>query len=107
MVGLLLVGRVTVERGQRLMLPLTLMTLLPLTLVPFAPSVPWALVPVFVSGIGTSFSMLARVAFVRGVDNAYRGRAFAIAAAGVTTPVRAWGSRSLAQQHRSSTRPYP
>ena len=39
---------------------------------------------VFTAGAGTTYSMLARVAFVRGVDDAQRGRAFSVASAGVT-----------------------
>jgi MFS family permease len=83
-VGLLLAGRTSVERGQRLLLPLAAASLVPLVLAPAAPTLPWALGLVFLSGLGTTYSMLARVAFVRGVDNAHRGRAFAVAAAGVT-----------------------
>jgi MFS family permease len=83
-VGLLLLGRVSAERGERLLLPLTLLTLLPLALCAFVPSLSWALLLVTVSGIGSSYSMLARVAFIRGVTGAHRGRAFSIAAAGVT-----------------------
>lgn len=82
--GMLLVGRAPVERGQRLLLPLAVLTMVPLLLAPVALRLPWALALVFVSGLGGAYSMLARVAFVRAVDNAQRGRAFAIAAAGVT-----------------------
>jgi MFS family permease len=83
-VGLLLVGRVSADRGQQLMLPLALLSLVPLLLAPVISSLVLTLVIVFIAGIGGSFSMLARVAFVRGVDNAQRGRAFGIASAGVT-----------------------
>jgi MFS family permease len=82
--GLLMAGRVSVERGQRLLLPLAVLSLLPLLFAALAPSLGWALLLVFISGVGTAYSMLARVAFVRGVANAQRGRAFAIASAGVT-----------------------
>jgi MFS family permease len=82
-VGLLVVGRVSVARGQRLLLPLALLSLVPLLVAPLITSLPLALLLVGVAGIGGSFSMLARVAFVRGVDNAQRGRAFAIASSGV------------------------
>lgn len=83
-VGLLIVGRVSADRGQQLLLPLALLSLAPLLLAPAMPSLPWALLLVVIAGMGSSFSMLARVAFVRGLNNAHRGRAFAIASAGVT-----------------------
>lgn len=82
--GMLLVARVPVERGQRLLLPLAVLSMAPLLLAPVALRLPWALALVVVSGVGGAYSMLARVAFVRTVDNAHRGRAFALAAAGVT-----------------------
>ena len=83
-VGMLLVGRVSVPVGQRLLVPLTVLALLPLLFAPSAMYLSLALTLAFVSGLGTTYSMLARVAFVRAVDNAHRGRAFGIAAAGVT-----------------------
>ena len=82
--GLLVVGRVSAELGRRLLLPLALLNLLPLLLCLADPSLSWALLLVAVSGLGGTYSLLARVAFVRGVDPAYRGRAFSVAAAGVT-----------------------
>jgi MFS family permease len=83
-VGMLFVARLPVERGQHLLLPLAVLSLLPLLAAPVAQHLPWALALVFLSGVGTSYSMLARVAFVRRLDNAHRGRAYSIAAAGVT-----------------------
>lgn len=82
--GLLLLGRVPAERGGRLLLPLTLLALVPLLLCLARPSLPWALLLVAASGVGSSYSLLARVAFVREVSGPHRGRAFSIAAAGVT-----------------------
>jgi len=83
-VGFLLAGRASAEMGRRLLLPLALLALLPLAVCLAVPPLPYALALVGVSGVGTSYSLLARVAFVRGVASPYRGRAFAIAAAGVT-----------------------
>jgi MFS family permease len=83
-VGMLLLGRLPVDRGQRALLPLAVLSLLPLVLAPAAISLPLACVLVFVTGAGLTYSMLARVAFVRGVGDAHRGRAFSIASAGVT-----------------------
>lgn len=84
-VGFLLVGRVSAGRGRRLLLPLALLALLPLVACLAGPPLPVALLLVGLSGVGASYSLLARVAFVRGVAGPYRGRAFAIAAAGVTS----------------------
>jgi len=84
-VGFLLVGRVSADRGRRLQLPLALLALLPLVACLAGPPLPVALLLVGLSGVGASYSLLARVTFVRGVAGPYRGRAFAIAAAGVTS----------------------
>src|SRR3954468_9648816 len=83
-VGMLLMGRMSVEWGQRALLPLAVVSLLPLLLAPAVVTLPWACVLVFLTGAGLTYSMLARVAFVRGVDDAQRGRAFSVASAGVT-----------------------
>ena len=83
-VGFLLAGRASAQVGQRLLLPLALLALLPLVVCLAGPPLPCALALVGVSGVGTSYSLLARIAFVRGVAGPYRGRAFAIASAGVT-----------------------
>lgn len=82
--GLLLVGRVSPARAERLLLPLAVLTVAPLLACLAGPPLHVALVLVMLSGLGSSFSMLARVAFVRAVTGAHRGRAFSIAAAGVT-----------------------
>lgn len=82
--GLLLVGRVGVALGQRLLLPLCVLSLLPLVFCVFDPDFPVVLALVTVSGLGGSFSLLARVAFVRGLPPDQRGRAFSVAASGVT-----------------------
>jgi MFS family permease len=83
-VGMLLLGRLSVEWGQRALLPLAVFSLLPLLLAPAAVTLALACLMVFTAGAGTTYSMLARVAFVRGVDDAQRGRAFSVASAGVT-----------------------
>lgn len=83
--GLLVVGRVSAERGQHLLLPLAPLSVVPLMGAAAAPTLSLALFLVLVAGVGLSYSMLARVAFVRGVEHAERGRAFAVATAGVTT----------------------
>lgn len=83
-IGLLIVGRVAAARAQRLMLPLTLLTLVPLVLCFAGPPLPVALALVALSGVGSSYSLLARVAFIRRLGVRHRGRAFSIAAAGVT-----------------------
>lgn len=72
-VGMLLFGRLSVERGQRLLVPLALLALVPLLLAPAGLFLSWVLVVAFLSGVGTTYSLLARVAFVRGVENAHRG----------------------------------
>lgn len=82
-VGLLLVGRVGPERGSRLLVPLAIATLLPLLACAFEPSLPVALGLLVLSGVAASYNLLARVAFVRSVDPAMRGRAFSIAASGL------------------------
>jgi MFS family permease len=83
-VGLLLVGRSSAERGRRLLLPLAVLALAPLLVCLADPPLAVALGLVVLSGVGISYSLLARVAFVRAVTGPQRGRAFAVAAAGVT-----------------------
>jgi MFS family permease len=83
-VGLALMGRFSVERGQKLLLPLTVMTLAPVLVVPVATQLWWAMALVFLTGVGGTYSMFARVAFVRAVPDAQRGRAFGVAASGLT-----------------------
>lgn len=82
--GLLVVARVPPARAQQLLLPLAVLTVAPLLACLAGPPLRAALVLIALSGLGSSFSMLARVAFVRAVTGAHRGRAFSIAAAGVT-----------------------
>ena len=81
--GVLVVSRLSVERGERLLVPLAVLALVPLVLCLLGPPLPVALLLVAVSGAGGSCSLLARVAFVRTVGHAQRGRAFSVAAAGV------------------------
>ncbi len=82
--GLLLARRLPGPAARRALLPLTLLSLLPLTLCLLDPPLPVALLLVALSGAGTCFSLLARVEFVRTLTPQHRGRAFAVAAAGVT-----------------------
>jgi MFS family permease len=82
--GLIAVGHLPARRAQRYMLPLALLTVVPLVLCFGDPDLPTAFVLVALSGFGATYSMLARVAFVRDVAEPQRGRAFSIAAAGVT-----------------------
>jgi MFS family permease len=82
-VGVLLIGRVSPETGRRWLLPLTLLSVVPLIVCVAGPSLPVALLLVAVSGVGTSFSLVARVLFVDNVADAVRGRAFSVAATGV------------------------
>lgn len=83
-VGLLLARRLPAPAAQRALLPLTLLSLLPLTLCLLDPPLSVAVLLVALSGTGTCFSLLARVEFVRALPPQHRGRAFAVAAAGVT-----------------------
>lgn len=81
--GVLLIGRVPPETGRRWLLPLTVLSVVPLIACAFGPPLPLALLLVAVSGVGTSFSLVARVLFVENVQDALRGRAFSVAATGV------------------------
>lgn len=82
-VGVLLVGRLAPEVARRCLVPLTLLGVVPLIACAFEPPLPVALMLVAASGVGTSFSLVARVLFVESVDHALRGRAISIAATGV------------------------
>lgn len=82
--GLLLARRLPAPAARPALLPLTLLSLLPLTLCLLDPPLPVALLLVALSGAGTCFSLLARVEFVRTLSPQHRGRAFAVGAAGVT-----------------------
>lgn len=82
--AVLAVSRVPAERAARLLVPLAVTALLPLVLCLLHPPLAVAVALVAVSGTGASASLLARVAFVRGVAPDRRGRAFAVAASGVT-----------------------
>ena len=83
-VGLVLVARLPAARAQRLLVPLAVLTLVPLVVCLADPPLEVALALVAVSGFGSAFSLVARVAFVREVLRSARGRAFSVAAAGVT-----------------------
>ncbi len=82
--AVLAVSHVPVDRSRRLLGPLALLSVLPLIACALQPSLPMAVLLVAVSGTGASCSLLARVAFIRAVDPLAAGRAFSIAAAGVT-----------------------
>ena len=82
-VGMVIFGRLSVERGQRLLVPLALLALLPLLLAPAALFLTGALVVAFLAGVGGTYAMFARVAFMRAVPDAERGRAYSVAGAGV------------------------
>lgn len=82
--GLGALTRTTGERAERALLPLTVLSLLPLALCLLDPPLQVVLVLVALSGAGTNVSVLARVAFVAGLSDAHRGRAFSVAATGVT-----------------------
>ena len=82
--GLLFVGRVSDARAERLLLPLAVLSIVPLAVCLTNPVLPVVLALVWLSGVGVSFSLLARVAFVQAVEGPHRGRAFSVAAAGVT-----------------------
>lgn len=82
--AVLAVSRVPAERAQRLLVPLAVLSLAPLALCLLQPPLPVALGLVALSGTGVSCSLLARVAFVNALSPEHRGRAFAIASAGVT-----------------------
>ena len=84
LVGLLLLGRLSTSLAERWLTPLAVMSVLPLALCLLDPALPVALGLVALSGAASSYSMLARVAFVRGAGSGAGGRAFSIAAAGVT-----------------------
>ena len=81
--GVLLVGRLAPAVARRWLLPLSVLAVVPLIACALEPPLPVALLLVALSGVGTSFSLLARVLFVESVDTALRGRAFSVAATGV------------------------
>jgi hypothetical protein len=76
-------GRLAPQVARRWLLPLTLLSVLPLIACAFQPPLLVALLLVVTSGVGTSFSLVARVLFVENVDHELRGRAFSVAATGV------------------------
>lgn len=83
-VGLVVVARMPAARAQRLLVPLAVLTLVPLAACAVDPPLEVALALVAAAGAASAFSLVARVAFVREVAVAARGRAFSVAAAGVT-----------------------
>ena len=81
-----LVARAGERLSGRLLVPLAALSLLPLLVAAADPGLPLVLAALVLSGMGGTSSLLARVAFARGLDGSpqARGRAFAVAAAGVT-----------------------
>jgi MFS family permease len=71
------------QRGRRLV-PLALVVSLALVGTVFNPPLPVVLVLLAVSGCGMSVSLLARAEFVAAVPDEVRGRAFTLAASGIT-----------------------
>ena len=80
------VARAGRDRSRTLLLPLAGLSLLPLLGCAADPPLPVVVALLVVSGAGGTFSLLARTAFQRGLGTRpeARGRAFAVAAAGVT-----------------------
>jgi MFS family permease len=85
MLGGLLVARVSPTFRQRLMVPLAILTGLPLMATILAPTVPGAILLWAASGVLSSYLVLAQVALTRAVPDSIRGRAIGITAAGLQT----------------------
>lgn len=83
--ALLVVTRAGAQAPERLLFPLALLATIPLLLCAINPSLPVALALLGVSGAGISMVALAQVVFVEATPDFERGRAFGVAAAGVTT----------------------
>ena len=82
--GLLLVGRAGPAAAARLLRPLAVFTVAPLVVCGAGPPLPVVLALLVLCGVGSAFNVLARTGFVRGVAASHRGRAFAVASAGLT-----------------------
>lgn len=81
--GLLLV-RAPIALQPRLLGPLAVLVSLPLAVCLLDPGVPVLVTLVALSGAGMALSVLARAQFVARVPDSERGRAFSLAAAGIT-----------------------
>ena len=83
-VGGLLLARTPAPRATRLLLPLSLLVTLPLAVCLLNPPFLLLVALVGLSGAGMGLSVLARGLFVVRVPDVTRGRAFALAATGIT-----------------------
>jgi MFS family permease len=83
--GTLLLGRLPQPLRQRLMIPLAIMTGLPLLATAAVPSLPVTILLWATSGVLASYMTLGQVAFTRAVPDALRGRAIGAASAGLQT----------------------
>jgi MFS family permease len=83
-VALLVIARIPAERAGRWIAPLVLVALAPLVACAAGPDLEVAVGLVTLSGVGLTYSTLARVQFAAGIPDAVRGRAFGIAATGLT-----------------------
>ena len=83
-VGLLAVTRFARGRGESLLAPLALLAMVPMVACAFTSSLPLAVGLLALSGAAGAYVTLAQIAFVSAVDDESRGRAFGIAASGVT-----------------------
>jgi hypothetical protein len=89
--GLIIARLVPPDRRERLVVPLVVLSLVPISvaglvgLTTDAGPLPFAAVVgmLFVSGLGASWLIPLNVAFVQSVPNAYRGRAFGVAVSGL------------------------
>lgn len=84
-VGLLLVGGVPPGRARHWLLPMALLTLVPLLALALPLPTAVVLALLLLSGIASSYSLPARVAFVEAVPVPVRGRAFAAASSALST----------------------
>jgi MFS family permease len=80
----LLLARTSAALQPRLLGPLAVLVSLPLAVCLLRPAVPVLVPLVALSGAGMALSLLARAQFVARIPDAERGRAFALAAAGIT-----------------------
>lgn len=83
-VGAVVIGRlVAPARRLRLILPLAVLTFVPLTVTFLHPPVVWACALWAVTGVGMAFQLPANAAFVAALPAASRGRAFGLAQSGL------------------------
>jgi len=83
-VGGLLAARTRPAARVKRLTPLTLLVCIPLGLCAWHPGLLLVVLLVACSGAGMSVSLLARTLFVEAIDDTARGRAFALAATGIT-----------------------